>query len=170
MLKKLKNNQGFTIIEVMIVLAVAALIILIVLLAVPALQRSSRNTAIKNDASALASGSSTYQSNNDGAMPQVLTQNGATVTFCKALSGTGCASGDAPATVKVQGSDTVAGSTYTDATTGILSATDASVGHINVIFGAACDGNAALKQSPRSTAISYVIEGSGSPAQQCVDS
>jgi prepilin-type N-terminal cleavage/methylation domain-containing protein len=46
MLSKLKksNNEGFTIIEVMIVLAIAALILLIVFLAIPALQRNSRNT------------------------------------------------------------------------------------------------------------------------------
>jgi prepilin-type N-terminal cleavage/methylation domain-containing protein len=44
------NIKGFTIIELMIVLAIAGLIILIVLLAVPALQRNSRNTARKTDA------------------------------------------------------------------------------------------------------------------------
>jgi prepilin-type N-terminal cleavage/methylation domain-containing protein len=44
MKKLLKNEQGFTIIEVMIVLVIAAVIMLIVFLAVPALQRNSRNT------------------------------------------------------------------------------------------------------------------------------
>ena len=48
MLSKLKkSNQGFTIIEVMIVLAIAGLILLIVFLAVPALQRNGRNTTKK---------------------------------------------------------------------------------------------------------------------------
>jgi prepilin-type N-terminal cleavage/methylation domain-containing protein len=37
---KQKRQQGFTIIEVLIVLAIAALILLIVFLAVPALQRN----------------------------------------------------------------------------------------------------------------------------------
>jgi prepilin-type N-terminal cleavage/methylation domain-containing protein len=56
MLKKLKNNnEGFTIIEVMIVLAIAGLILLIVFLAVPALQRASRNTSRKSDAGHLSS-------------------------------------------------------------------------------------------------------------------
>ena len=52
MLHKLKQSrsEGFTIIEVMIVLAIAAMILLVVLLAVPALQRNSRNTAVKTDA------------------------------------------------------------------------------------------------------------------------
>jgi prepilin-type N-terminal cleavage/methylation domain-containing protein len=57
-----KNTKGFTIIEVMIVLAIAGLIILIVLLAVPALQRNSRNTARKNDAQAMVSAILEYNS------------------------------------------------------------------------------------------------------------
>jgi prepilin-type N-terminal cleavage/methylation domain-containing protein len=44
-----KRNEGFTIIEVMIVLAIAGLIMLVVFLAVPALQRNSRNTQRNND-------------------------------------------------------------------------------------------------------------------------
>lgn len=53
MLNKVKNRkqEGFTIIEVLIVLAIAGLILLIVFLAVPALQRNSRNTQRKEDAS-----------------------------------------------------------------------------------------------------------------------
>jgi prepilin-type N-terminal cleavage/methylation domain-containing protein len=43
------NKWGFTIIEVMIVLAIAGLIMLIVFLAVPALGRNARNTERRND-------------------------------------------------------------------------------------------------------------------------
>lgn len=51
MLKNLlKKKDGFTIVEVMIVLAIAGLIILVVFLAVPALQRNSRNTQRSTDA------------------------------------------------------------------------------------------------------------------------
>jgi prepilin-type N-terminal cleavage/methylation domain-containing protein len=39
-----RYRTGFTIIEVMIVLAIAGLILLIVFLAVPALEREARNT------------------------------------------------------------------------------------------------------------------------------
>lgn len=49
-----KKTEGFTIIEVLIVLAIAGLIMLIVFLAVPALQRNSRNTQRTNDASLIA--------------------------------------------------------------------------------------------------------------------
>lgn len=69
---KTKRQEGFTIIEVLIVLAIAGLIILIVFLAVPALQRNSRNTQRKNDASALLSGASEFSNNNDGRLPKVL--------------------------------------------------------------------------------------------------
>ena len=47
------DDDGFTIIEVMIVLAIAGLILLLVFRAVPALQRSSRNNQRKHDASLL---------------------------------------------------------------------------------------------------------------------
>ena len=45
MTKQKINDKGFTIIEVLIVLAIAGLIMLIVFLAVPALQRNQRNNA-----------------------------------------------------------------------------------------------------------------------------
>ena len=51
-----KNKQGFTIIEVMIVLAIAGLIVLVVFMAVPALQRNSRNTQRKQDVQSVLGG------------------------------------------------------------------------------------------------------------------
>lgn len=70
MLQKSKQrNRGFTIIEVLIVLAIAGLIMLIVFLAVPALQRNQRNTARKNDASRIATAVANYVSNNNGTVP-----------------------------------------------------------------------------------------------------
>src|SRR3979409_822497 len=70
MLKKLKqSNQGFTIIEVLIVLAIAALILLIVFLAVPALQRNSRNTSRRAEFGKLAASINEYVPNNGGATP-----------------------------------------------------------------------------------------------------
>jgi prepilin-type N-terminal cleavage/methylation domain-containing protein len=64
-----KNNQGFTIIEVLIVLAIAGLILLIVFLAVPALQRNSRNTQRKNDVAAAGAAITEYVNNNNGQLP-----------------------------------------------------------------------------------------------------
>lgn len=61
-----KQKEGFTIIEVLIVLAIAGLIMLIVFLAVPALQRNSRNNARNNDASRIASAITECMSNHNG--------------------------------------------------------------------------------------------------------
>ncbi len=84
MYKKLRNNtEGFTIVETLIVLAIAATIIVVVLLAVPALQRSSRNTQYKTAANDIASSISEYESNNNGTLPtaSVFTGTGTGVTF-----------------------------------------------------------------------------------------
>jgi prepilin-type N-terminal cleavage/methylation domain-containing protein len=66
---KQKREQGFTIIEVLIVLAIAALILLIVFLAVPALQRNARNTQRKSDAANIAAAIGNFAGNNNGALP-----------------------------------------------------------------------------------------------------
>jgi prepilin-type N-terminal cleavage/methylation domain-containing protein len=73
-----KADRGFTIIEVMIVLAIAGLILLIVFLAVPALQRNSRNTQRKDDSSHLASLISEWESNNAGQTPTAFGTGGGT--------------------------------------------------------------------------------------------
>ncbi len=66
-----KNKQsGFTIIEVVLVLAIAALIFLIVFLAVPALQRSQRDTQRRNDMSRFMAQIQQYQANNKGDVPK----------------------------------------------------------------------------------------------------
>ena len=70
---KTNKQSGFTIIEVMIVLAVAGLIMAIVFLAIPALQRSNRNTQRKNDATRLAGLVAEFQSNNNGKLPANVT-------------------------------------------------------------------------------------------------
>lgn len=65
--RKLKQkNDGFTIIEVLIVLAIAGLIMLVVFMAVPALQRNSRNTQRKSDVSSLLGGMAEHSANNAG--------------------------------------------------------------------------------------------------------
>ncbi|TWP17306.1 type II secretion system protein, partial [TM7 phylum sp. oral taxon 352] len=48
------NKKGFTIIEVVLVLAIAGLIFAMVFIALPALQRSQRDQSRKNDASTVA--------------------------------------------------------------------------------------------------------------------
>ncbi len=68
MLSKLqqKKDEGFTIIEVLIVLAIAGLILVIVLVAVPQLQRNQRNEARRADAARVGTAVSNWSSNNNG--------------------------------------------------------------------------------------------------------
>lgn len=66
----LKNKKySFTIIEVVLVLAIAGLIFLMVFIALPALQRSQRDTQRKNDMSRIASALNQYKANNRGNLP-----------------------------------------------------------------------------------------------------
>lgn len=74
MLQNIKNRkEGFTIIEVLIVLAIAGLILLVVFLAVPALQRNSRNTQRKNEVANILGAISEYTNNNSGTLPDSTT-------------------------------------------------------------------------------------------------
>ncbi|HEU0266114.1 MAG TPA: type II secretion system protein [Candidatus Saccharimonadaceae bacterium] len=65
-----KQQKGFTIIEVILVLAIAALIFLMVFIALPALQRGQRDTARKQDVGNIVSAMTNYISNNQGKMPK----------------------------------------------------------------------------------------------------
>jgi len=71
MLKNSKktDKKGFTIIEVVLVLAIAGLIFLMVFVALPALQRSQRDTQRRDDMARFMSQLSQYQSNNGGKVP-----------------------------------------------------------------------------------------------------
>lgn len=62
-------NKGFSIIEVVLVLAIAGLIFLMVFIALPALQSSQRDTARKNDVSTVAAAVNSYTGNNRGTFP-----------------------------------------------------------------------------------------------------
>lgn len=64
-----KRQQGFTIIEVVLVLAIAALIFLIVFLAIPQMQKSRRDAKRKSDTGLLISAFQTYAGNNLGNYP-----------------------------------------------------------------------------------------------------
>ena len=63
------KKSGFTIIEVVLVLAIAGLIFLMVFLALPALQSNQRDTQRKNDAAMLATAVREYMKYNRGKTP-----------------------------------------------------------------------------------------------------
>lgn len=64
-----KKNKGFTIIEVVLVLAIAGLIFMMVFIALPALQRSQRDSQRKSDLSRAITALSNYSSSNRGSIP-----------------------------------------------------------------------------------------------------
>jgi len=161
MLSKIKQRkeEGFTIIEVMIVLAIAGLIILVVLLAIPALQRNSRNTTIKNDASAVAGAIQEYLGANNGKLPTGVATVGTDGTVEVTGSG-GKTTGKVKAGTEVSTSTTTIGSTKDD------------TGKIVVVLQRKCNDAGTDFESnvnKRSIAILYNVETSGTPVKNCTD-
>lgn len=64
-----RSKKGFTIIEVALVLAIAGLIFMMVFIALPALQRSQRDSRRRDDIMVLVQTIKKFQSNNRGALP-----------------------------------------------------------------------------------------------------
>jgi len=71
-----QTTKGFSIIEVVLVLAIAGLIFLMVFVALPALQAGQRDTARKNDVSAVGAAVNSFASANKGAYPADSTKLG----------------------------------------------------------------------------------------------
>lgn len=151
--KNIKRDDGFTIIEVLIVLAIAGLIMLIVFLAVPALQRNARNTSRKSDAASLASAISEYINNNDGQLPS-------------SCSGSAC-----PFIQNWKpGFYAASNVTYTDNTSSGASLAAPTQDNINVASYMTCSGIVATSKgaSSRSVAIVYNVETGGGIQEQCI--
>lgn len=160
-IQKLKERtSGFTIIEVMIVLAIAGLILLIVFLAVPALQRNAHNTSIKNDVSSLLGGMNEYENNNNGGVPTAIS-----------------ASTTTSVTIGAAGTNTVVSKVgYVDGTTVTLSAlsgagtatASATPGVVNLYTHAICSATVgqatAVGATSRNVVALYSLEGG---AVQC---
>lgn len=72
-----KKESGFTIIEVMIVLAIAGLIMVVVLIAVPQLQRNQRNQARQSILARITTELSNYAGNNNSSFPAPITNDAA---------------------------------------------------------------------------------------------
>jgi prepilin-type N-terminal cleavage/methylation domain-containing protein len=141
-----KTKTGFTIIEVLIVLAIAGLILLIVFLAVPALQRNSRNTTMKNDVQNVLGGVAEYQAANNGKMPfgANAVDGTGTVTFQDSST-----TSETTTSIKIQGTTVVK-------TVATIPTAPGSVaqGEIQVVLGRRCDAS----PSTRAIAAYYVVE------------
>jgi prepilin-type N-terminal cleavage/methylation domain-containing protein len=158
MLRQLQKRKeaGFTIIEVLIVLAIAGLIMLVVFLAVPALNRNSHNQQYKTEANNLLSAYQETSNNNGGA----------------ALTASTDGNGDA-GTVKT------AANTKTITVVSIIAQTTTAqtpaLGAAVFVLGTKCTSQSSnvpstTNTTPRNVALIYTIEASGGTAYQCVSS
>lgn len=148
-----KNNEkGFTIIEVVLVLAIAALIFLMVFIALPALQRSQRDTQRKNDLGRVQTALQSFQSNNRNKLPAFISGSG-TLTSAQFID----------QYLKVGGDtfDDPDGTAYTIAAGTVPSSF--TTGAIRFTKGAVCDGEAlnTTGQGASKVAFQYKLEGGG---------
>lgn len=86
-----RRREGFTIIEIMIVLAIAGLILMVVFLAIPSMERDARNTARKHDASLISTNRELYDEDNGTSLVYGVgtcdgTHDGPFTTFCKYIT------------------------------------------------------------------------------------
>jgi prepilin-type N-terminal cleavage/methylation domain-containing protein len=153
-----KRNEGFTIIEVLIVLAIAGLILLVVFLAVPALQRNSRNTQRSNDVAGVLAAVTEYVNNNNGNTPTAIAVANGVVTF--GTSGTDNQVTAKTGYYKTSGSVTL----VTTAPTSATNSTDTNT--MTIYVGGDCNtnGTQVIAGAARSIAAAYTNETS---AKQC---
>ena len=189
-----KSKKGFTIIEVVLVLAIAGLIFLMVFIALPALQRSQRDTARRNDMSRVDTSLTQYQTNNQGTngnsnLPY--TTNGSWgpgvseftgENDCKRSQVTSNNQSKKSACVFIRNymnsgtADNNSKNTFQDPDgtfygmnigTGAFSYDKTEMDHIIYVRnGAKCEGEAAVASTPRHYAIIYRLEGAGT---YCID-
>lgn len=78
----MKKTKGFTIIEVVLVLAIAGLIFLMVFIGLPALQRAQRNTQRRRDLTIIISAMNRWKTHNTGSVTDSFDKAFKTNGFC----------------------------------------------------------------------------------------
>ena len=144
------KEKGFTIIEVVLVLAIAGLIFLMVFIALPALQRSQRDTQRRDDVARFMSQLNSYSTNNRGA---IVTSQVALNTF----AGSYLKDGDG------EFNDPKTGTKYrtlfqSGATNGTAIPAE---GVMYYHYRAKCSGEAAVAGGAREAAVRVALEGGG---------
>jgi prepilin-type N-terminal cleavage/methylation domain-containing protein len=175
MLNKLKksNSEGFTIIEVMIVLAIAGLIMLVVFLAVPTLQRNQRNSGRRADASRIASAANDFVTNGNGAVPETagnattVLDSAGTLSNMGTLTGGGAAS--APATACAAGTFVATKLTVCGGAA-IAAFTAPTADGAILAVRAQCSGSSGVAVgSSRQMAVLYAVEGGSNWSWACIN-
>lgn len=166
--KNLYQRKGFTIIEVVLVLAIAALIILMVFIAWPALQRGQRDQARRQDVGLVGTAIGTYKANHRGEIPSNRDQL-ATAMGNQATNFYGA--GDI-AIATISGSSLTVGGTVASTTAApAASASGLSAATTNVLLyvpAATCNGTAARGGAgTRQAVLLYQVEGNGTAESQC---
>ena len=168
----IKSKKGFTIIEVVLVLAIAGLIFLMVFIALPALQRSQRDTQRRDDMGRFIAQLAQYQANNNNQVPgkpgtlndwnNFITNylrvggdtfqdpdgtNYSVASVCVLTNNTTCANTSLGTKIKPDAALTW----------------DANKNQIMVYTNARCDGEKAVyvANSPNQIAVRYKLEGAG---------
>lgn len=172
----MKKKSGFTIIEVVLVLAIAGLIFLMVFIALPALQRSQRDTQRSDDLARAQTAITNFQKTNRGRVPCFM----GTDTGCSDAQSWGRCDPDDPKGfcaryLLVDGEDTFEdpdGTPYVFKNGGSLKSSDQpgstpdrfedAEHQIYVFTNATCDGETAVHSSgTRKVALLYKLEGGG---------
>lgn len=151
-----KSNKGFTIIEVMIVLAIAGLILGIALVAAPNLTRNSRNNQIRTDANNILGYYADYIQSKNGAAPATICYDSGTGNVSMLASGS-CPGASSDVVGKIR-----SGTLWSTSTppSPLVAQT------LYVQLGKKCDGSA----SGRAISVTFGIEvGSGNPTSSCVE-
>ncbi len=161
MSKQELKQKGFTIIEVVLVLAIAALIFLMVFIALPALQRNTRDQARKESVGKVASAITTYQSNKRGSQP---TEGSQLAGYVDGGNATGAVADTGPENITFTGTeaDTLVDNNYV-VTVNAFGKTSTGVAHTNIIqvfTGAKCNASAdgAVRGSTRNAAVLVRME------------
>jgi prepilin-type N-terminal cleavage/methylation domain-containing protein len=165
------NKQGFTIIEIMIVLAIAGLILLIVFLAIPALERSTRNTERKHDASLIATNRELYDEENgdtsmaaaEGTCTGNPTDEGGFAKFCNYIT--------QGLIYYTPDEITLINNDYTLPTTIPTTTTNTVISETYLLCNATLSGATTTNAGPTDAVVLYALElTNGQQANQCLPS
>jgi prepilin-type N-terminal cleavage/methylation domain-containing protein len=149
-----QKAKGFTIIEVVLVLAIAGLIFLMVFIALPALQRSQRDSARKTEVGTVVSSIQSYMSNNRNAIPT------ATQILQYVTGSTSATTLDSGTTVTVV-QTSYAGATVTPAADILGSGSTATTlyqDQIKVWFGYKCSASDLVRGTSKQVAVVVALE------------
>jgi prepilin-type N-terminal cleavage/methylation domain-containing protein len=151
--KQTNKQKGFTIIEVVLVLAIAGLIFLMVFIALPALQRNQRDTQRRNDLSRVQTAIQNYQTNNRNGLPSA----------DDLKTGTGGLRAKFITNYLTAGGDTFTDPDGTDYkfVTGNAVADSFTAGEITYTKGKTCEGENLKDAGSGKIAFQYKLEGGG---------